>query len=401
MTAYARFLDWWRADDAGPLGVAVSGGSDSMALLLRLVRDVLPSHLKVATVNHGLRPEAQQEADFVAEFCAARSVEHQTLALTSLTYGPNLQARARDARYQALADWATGQGCRAVALGHTQTDVAETLLLRLARGSGLKGLAAMEATKHSHGTVWVRPLLDETRSTLQAELHSAGQSWCSDPSNEDPQFGRAKARQAMPALSEIGLTEDRLASTAHQFRESYAVIQAAVRDLLKSAVELDQGDVRIDPVQLGAALPEVRQRLLAELLSWVAGADYGPRLHSLKTFWADRKPATLHGVLGFLDTQGRLVLTREYNAVKTQTCPGDSIWDGRWQFAGGKPDQFIRALGKAGLLQCPDWRETGRDRRSVLATPALWQGEAVISAPLAGLEGAELRLIAAHPLENL
>ena len=121
------------------VGVAVSGGSDSVALLLALRKFLPKENLKAVTVDHGLRTEAALEAEWVGQLCSTIGVEHNILKAVDLVPGPNLQARARDVRYSLLAKW--GQSCDILCLGHSQTDVAETFLIRLARGSGVDGLA--------------------------------------------------------------------------------------------------------------------------------------------------------------------------------------------------------------------------------------------------------------------
>ena len=153
------------------LGVAVSGGGDSMACL-----DLMLWHgaelgfpVEAVTVDHGLRTGAKDEIALVAAYCAARGVPHSVLEWRWDGAG-NLQAEARSARYRLIADWAMGRGVDQVALGHTRDDVAETFLMRLARASGVDGLAAMERRFERGGVVWLRPMLALGRSDLREYL---------------------------------------------------------------------------------------------------------------------------------------------------------------------------------------------------------------------------------------
>ena len=185
--AFARALA--RAFPEAPpaaLGLAVSGGSDSMALL-RLAADWAARRrtaLQVATIDHGLRPEAADEAAMVAHAARALGLPHTVLRWDWDRHG-NLQDAARRARFRLLADWARAGGLAAVLLGHTRNDQAETLLMRLARGSGVDGLAAMAEERVAHGARFLRPLLEVERYALRQVLRGAGQTWADDPTNDD------------------------------------------------------------------------------------------------------------------------------------------------------------------------------------------------------------------------
>jgi len=180
----------------GPLGVAISGGGDSTALLLLL--HAARRAVLAVTVDHGLRPESAAEAAAVGALCAARGIPHDTLVWAEGPESGNLQARARQARRRLIADWARGRGIGDVALGHTLDDQAETVLLRLARGSGVDGLAAMAAVAEGDGVRWHRPLLGIGRGALRDWLRGEGVAWIDDPSNEDPRFDRVRVRAASP-----------------------------------------------------------------------------------------------------------------------------------------------------------------------------------------------------------
>ena len=142
---------------------------------------------------------------------------------------PNLQARARTVRYELLAGW--GRECDIVCLGHSQTDVAETFLMRLARGSGADGLSSMPA-RWSVGEInWARPLMNFTREDLKAYLVDQSQEWCEDPSNNDANFTRVQMRQAQPILDSLGLTTKRLAKTAKRMLKVREALDAALVSL--------------------------------------------------------------------------------------------------------------------------------------------------------------------------
>ena len=183
-------------------GVAVSGGGDSVALLL-LARDWAARAgraVEAVTVDHGLRPGSAGEAAEVAALCARIGVPHDVLAWRGWDGNGNLQDNARRARRSLIADWARSRDVGAVALGHTLDDQAETLVMRLARGSGVDGLAAMAAESRAEGIVWLRPMLGLRRADLRAWLMAEGVGWAEDPSNEDEGFARVRVRRALDVL---------------------------------------------------------------------------------------------------------------------------------------------------------------------------------------------------------
>ncbi|WP_424969143.1 tRNA lysidine(34) synthetase TilS [Dinoroseobacter sp. S76] len=372
--------------EARRIGIAVSGGGDSMALLhlasgWGAARGV---SIHAATVDHGLRAEAAAEQAHVAASCAALDLPHRPLRWTGWDGQGNLQASAREARIALLADWARAEALDAVCLGHTQDDQAETLLLRLMRGSGVDGLAAMSARRQRAGVLWLRPLLDQQRETLRDYLRAERVAWCEDPSNTDERFDRVRVRRAIDMLD---LDTARLAQTADAMRRAQdALGQRAAEVVTAGHVRFDWGEVLMDHARLAALDAETRLRLLAEAVRWVSGTAYRPRLSSLETTWARlaEGPATLQGCL-FTPERADLRISREVSAVADLRGPIAEPWDGRWQFAwpensAPRPAAEVRSLGAEGLKQVgrpPD----GPPFASLCATPAIWQDDRVLAVP--------------------
>ena len=188
----------WPEDEreGRPLGLAVSGGPDSLALLL-LAAEALPGQIAVASIDHGLRPEAAGEVALVGRIAGERGIPFAALKV-SLAPG-NLQAEARAARYAALSRWADEVGLGAIATAHHADDQAETLLMRLNRGSGLAGLAGVRPRGRIEGseTLLLRPLLGWRKAELAAVVTEAGITPAEDPSNTNPAFDRARLRAAL------------------------------------------------------------------------------------------------------------------------------------------------------------------------------------------------------------
>lgn len=396
--------EWADALPPGVVGVAVSGGGDSVALLM-LLRESGARELAAVTVDHSLRPESVAEAQAVARLCSRISVPHTILHWENLTTSGNLQSAARDARQRLIGEWAAGRGIASVALGHTLDDQAETFLLRLARGSGIDGLSAMIKLRRQGGLLWVRPLLGARRHALRDFLTNEEVTWADDPSNEDQRFDRVRARAVLPLLAPLGLGPERLAATAEAMGRARIALKAATASLAADALEEGQaGDLSLDPGPILKAPEEISLRLLGGALTWVAGARYGPRLGPLKDVLAAviaggvGHGRTIHGCV-LRERNGRVVILREPAHAAPPVPLASSRWDGRWEVSGSSvADAEIGALGAEGLAALGDWRATGLAREALLTTPAIRQAGRLLAAPvIRPVPGLRVRRIAALP----
>jgi len=403
--------------DAAPppvLGVAVSGGGDSVALL-HLLNDYARSGgiaLRAATVDHGLRPEAAREAAMVAGQCRALGVPHDTLRWTGWDYSGNLQNEARMARYRLLADWARGQGIGAVCIGHTADDLAETFVMRLGRRAGVDGLSAMPAVFDRHGMRWHRPLLNARRANLRAHLTQRGVTWVDDPSNEDDSFARVRIRKALAVLTDLGVDSAALADVSRHLADARTALDAQMFAAARAHAHVQCGAVAMDWQALCDLPTEPRRRLLTHTITWINGATYAPRSSAVAevlTALDGAGAATVQGCELRLK-RDKLWIYRELQAVRAVDAPVDELWDGRWRLepCGDAPapdtQTTIRALGAEGLRSFADWRDLGVPRGVLLASPAVWQGAVLVAAPLVGrsqnwqavLERGEDAFFAAH-----
>jgi tRNA(Ile)-lysidine synthase len=376
------------AAPAGPLAVAASGGSDSTALLLLLRGYAWDAGrpLLAVTVDHGLRPESAAEAAAVARLCSTHGIDHSTLRWRRAG-GGNLQAAAREARRRLIAAWAAERGLLAVALGHTRDDQAETVLMRLARGSGVDGLAGMAATSRFGGVTWLRPLLGVRRAALRAWLEAQGAGWIEDPSNADAAFQRVRARRALAALAPLGLDAEGLAATAERMADARAALEAQARALAAEAVVAGPaGDLLLRPDLILPAPREIGLRLLAWATMWVSGATYRPRLERLRALY-DRlraegvgRGATLHGCV-LRETKGRVAVRREPSRTAPPVPADARVWDARWRLVVGATDGLlIGAAGDRALALRPTWRASGVARETLATTPALWRADGTLAA---------------------
>lgn len=367
------------------IGIAVSGGGDSLALLhyLRDAPGWSGVHLEAATVDHGLRSEAAQEAAFVAETCAQLGIAHTTLQWRDWDGDGNLQARARDARYALLAEWAQDHGCDAVAVGHSSDDQAETVLMNFARGSGVSGLRGMPRGFEQGGMRFIRPLIGVSRAALRGFLKEREQEWIEDPSNEDLRFTRVKARRLLDEAGELGLSPERLLDTAQRMADAEEVLVERAAQLL-ATLEIHAGDVLLREGDFRSAPRDTRHRALAAVLCVLSGNPYRPRFRPLATL-ADALDGVLHGCR-VTSSAGTVRVAREASAAANCMMSPGETWDRRFRvFGPNLPGDEVRAMGRAAFESLPEARDKTIPRSSLAASPAVWRNGDMIAAPLAGI----------------
>ncbi|HEX8699451.1 MAG TPA: tRNA lysidine(34) synthetase TilS [Myxococcaceae bacterium] len=274
--------------------LAVSGGADSTALLVGTarVRAELGLTVEVATLDHGLRPEAAQEARDVGRLAARYGLMCHVRSL-GLQAGAGMEARAREARYAALEALRLEYGLAAVATAHTASDQAETVLMRLARGTSLRGAAGILPQR---GSV-VRPLLECTREQVEAFLREQGQGFVVDPMNADRELFRARVRHdVLPVLSRAAgyAVTERLASFARLAAEDDALL-SELADAAWRRLALADGS--LDAVGLRALEPPLKRRVLARLLAQAGAVVDEATLGRVLEAVAQGRPATLSGGL--------------------------------------------------------------------------------------------------------
>jgi tRNA(Ile)-lysidine synthase len=260
------FADW----KAAPAVVlAVSGGPDSLALMwlaARWRRSLTRGPRLIAvTVDHGLRPEAAREARDVKRLARTLDLSHRTLRWTGTKPKTGLQAAARAARYRLLAQAARASGATHILTAHTRDDQAETLLMRMLRGSGIAGLAAMARETEREGVWLARPLLDTPKSQLVATLAKAKIAFADDPTNRDLHYTRPRLRALMPALAEEGGDSRNLARLALRLARANAAIEVLVDGAERYLALTDRHDASrfgFDADAFAGLAEEVRLRLL-------------------------------------------------------------------------------------------------------------------------------------------
>jgi tRNA(Ile)-lysidine synthase len=244
----------------GRLGIAVSGGPDSMALL-SLAAIAFPGRVSAATVDHGLRPESAEEARMVADYCSAHSIAHSIRAPAAPING-SLQASARAARYALLGEWRIANGIDWILTAHHADDQLETVVMRLNRASGVRGLAAIRARQ---GHV-LRPLLGVRRCDLLEWVTRHHIPFVQDPSNENPAYDRARLRAAM--AGQDWLHPIAAAQSAQLLADADDALEWMTQSL--ASTRLCQADDASWVLDVSGVPDELRWRLLHRALECIA-----------------------------------------------------------------------------------------------------------------------------------
>ncbi len=370
---------------ADRVAVAVSGGADSMALLL-LLKEWGQAALVALTVDHGLREGSAVESAKVKEWCTVEGIFHEILVWEGEKPTSNIHELAREARYSLMTAYCTSQNIPQLFLGHHLQDQAETFLIRLARGSGVHGLKGMAAIRDQNGILLCRPLLKVPPERLKATLTAREKSWIDDPSNHNPKYTRTKMRQLLGILRDSGVSVERISHAMDNLSRSDAALEHyALRHLRATARAHAQGYVHISLSNFLKSPQEITLRCLRSLLMAVSGNTKPPRLENLleleKTLQKPFVKRTLHGCLLFL-TGDTLTLCREPAACTKNTLKGaETLWDGRFLLNGTVEN--IKPLGTLGWQQINNTK-MGEALRPLphpvrLTTPCVWDNDTVVS----------------------
>ncbi|ODT77527.1 MAG: tRNA lysidine(34) synthetase TilS [Pelagibacterium sp. SCN 64-44] len=350
----AEGLDGLFADVAGAktIALAVSGGADSLALMLLAGRWAKTSadapKLIVYSVDHGLRPEAADEVAMVLETAAGLGLAARGLVWSGEKPETGVQEAARVARYRLMGAAMTEDGAEILLTAHHRQDQAETILMRLAHGSGLEGLKGMGRFSRVEGVPLHRPLLGIEPGALRDIVMAAGLTPAEDPSNDDPSYERVRWRQFLPQLAEMGLDSAALAQFGARMADADAAIAQMAEACFGEIVTLDGfGAARIAPEPFAGLGSAIATRLLARVLRIVGGRQKPHALGQVEKLRADIAsggPARAVTVLGCVIRRrdGALVVAREPGRAlppdRALPAGGELLWDGRFRIANGSDD---------------------------------------------------------------
>ena len=414
-----------------PMAVAVSGGADSMALMhitqraLQLVPPQLsPSdrpRLMVLTVDHDLRSGSAEDAAWVAFQAEAAGLPCRILRWEGEKPAQGIQAAARAARYRLMHEALIEEARpydklqRLLLTAHHQEDQAETFLMRLARGSGIDGLSAMQSRAllrtpptpegaYAARLELRRPLLDLPKSRLMATLREAGLTWREDPSNDRDDFERVRVRKALASLSDLGIDGAAIVRSAARLSRARSAILRQTAEAVRAHVDWHDGQFGAIPVGTFNDLPEeIAVRILKQLIGAYGGEAPEPRLSEIEGLvdriratigraWPTRA-ATLGGCRLDWRPGGDLRVWREAGRIalpEMQILPGakSAVWDRRFEI--GVPEDMgevleVRALGSAGWKalrsELPSLGKLRLPPGAAATLPACWRANSLIAVP--------------------
>ncbi|MCP5085100.1 MAG: tRNA lysidine(34) synthetase TilS [Alphaproteobacteria bacterium] len=374
-----------------PIALAVSGGADSIALMLAASRLLPSGNLTVLSVDHGLRAAAAGEAAQVAGWAKAAGLRHVTLRWQEAKPETGIQAAAREARYQLMTGWCMANDVAHLVTAHNLDDQAETVLMRLKRGSGVDGLAGMAKQSWRSGVQLLRPLLDVPHDVLVASLQQAAHPWIEDPSNTDEQYERIQVRNSAETLNALGLSNDKLVATARRMSRAREALEQATRQLLATCADVSEyGFCQLRAAALGGAADELAIRALSRCIQAVGGGAWPPSDEPLERVldWVrtGTPDATTLGGCRLVLRGEHVLVARELGRIterRVNLSGGERLmWDGRFQIAakGQGPELQVGPLAKEG------WADLKAERPDLPAfvgqtLPAIRRGQQIIAVP--------------------
>jgi len=367
--------------------VAVSGGADSLALCL-MAKDWAEKNnrkLVALTVDHGLRKESADECKWVAATLSTYNIPHHILPWLGVKPTQGLQAKARQERYRLIETWCVSHGVKDVLLGHHLNDQAETFMMRLARGSGVDGLSAMQAETPFGRIRLLRPLLETPKAELVEYLTARDQDWIEDPSNQNLDFDRVKWRKVMDDLDALGLSPKRLAQTAQNMQRARYSLEKNVKTWLAAHAHVyKEGYIQLSHTALRGDDEEVILRGLARIGQAVGGDIYPPRLEKLMRLHkklCDEFEGTLMGCRWIIQKDS-ILICRE---VRSLDLP-ETLY--HLEGEGALQGVNVQMLGEKGWCKVKARQENVTDctlpKPVIYALPALWDKEGVLVVPHLG-----------------
>ena len=372
------------------IAVAVSGGVDSIALVLLLQGWCATKgvNLVALTVDHGLRPESVNEAEFVQKFMHEKGIEHHILKINWPHEKPTkaVQEKARSERYENLLSWCYDRHISCLFLGHHLNDQAETYLIRLRNNSSIIGLAGMRLVTNRQRCIIVRPLLPIEKDKIVATANNLKATWVDDPSNKNPNFERVFWRNFIEGES-INSTFLAMLDSVRNAYEGWIA-----RYLEKYSYQSDLGYIKLEKSKFDLLPQNFKDILLSYILRAYGTKDYPPKSATVKLICSalsanDFSAKTAHG-LRIAKSGGFYVFTREHKAITEEVDlesikNGNFIWDNRFIVKVDKQTNgVIKRVGEDGWVQLlahnPELKKLDEPRYALWSLPALWINNEII-----------------------
>ena len=292
-------LDTILSETPKSIAVAVSGGSDSMALTL-LANEWAKKNVvefTALTVDHRLRVEAKDEAEQVSKWLAKYEIKHKTLTYQGEIPTSNIEAIAREYRYQLLCNYVKENKIDYLFIAHNMDEQTETFFLNLSQGSGVYGLCAMPKITIKNDIKIVRPMLKFTKDEIKEYLNSQNQQWIEDPSNQDDKYKRVRIRKLKSLLDDLELSNERLSKTMQNMERAKETIEFFADECIKNSVSSNGKNIIINRDKFIYYPSEIGLRVLANIIQNLSKTNYPPRFESLEMLYKKIKDASLgHGI---------------------------------------------------------------------------------------------------------
>ncbi|NCB49336.1 MAG: tRNA lysidine(34) synthetase TilS [Alphaproteobacteria bacterium] len=316
-----------------PFVAAVSGGADSLCLVFLLFEFCKKHHtpLRTVTVDHALRPESKKEALWVHELLEKKGISHTILTWTHEDITSRIEEKARENRYRLCFDFCKSHGTQALFLGHHLEDNVETFLLRLKKGSGLKGLSAMKEKVKRENIFLLRPLLSFSKEQIVKTLAPYTPSWVEDPSNKDMRYERVFLRENKENIEKMGFSYTHISKSIFHLQKAEDYLEERLSKLLSNNVLLDEkGFARLPLSFFGSLLNEEKIGLLSLLIQKIGGNLFAPKRESIERFLDNGAKKTTLGKCILVSSKGFLYIGKEPSKVEKDILVEKEIpflWD--------------------------------------------------------------------------
>lgn len=325
--------------NANRVAIAVSGGIDSMCLAYLAQKYYRELNISVygLIVDHGLRKESSQEAQWVKAFLQSKGIEAHVLTWQGSKPKSNIHHSAREARYDLLLNFCQANQIPYLLTAHNLNDQAETVMLRIFRGSGIDGISAIPQEIKRDGITIFRPLLPFSRGDIENIVNDSGWEHVNDPSNSDMRYARTQVRDILNQLPEKNIWLARLSLLAENATRVRKFLERETEQALQASVEFNKwGFATVNPDKLLSYDEEIILRVLSAILKKISGNLYPPRFKSLKRLLQaiiknDGSLTTLWGCL-IKKKNGSIIFMREQAAIEpTEVINGEIVWDNRFK----------------------------------------------------------------------
>jgi len=374
------------------LGLAVSGGSDSLAMLYICNDWALEKKVKLhcITVDHKLRSESAKEAKLVANHCSGLGINHE---IVEWKHGGNIDGNlsdlARSARYELIDKWR--KDLNFVVVGHTQNDQIETFFMNLKRGSGIEGMKGMPLSFwRPEGYYILRPLIHSSRESLQQFLQEKNITWVSDPSNLNEDFERISQRKTWEILKSKGFSESRIELSMAHMRRAHDAFKIMLPIQFRQIGKQELTDLLWDYKAFIALPEEFKLRFISSAVMWNGNLHHRPRfkavLDVLKNM--EEKKTTVLGGAIFYHHVGKIRMTTEFKSLKDSTvnCSLGSVWRNIWEVKRAIKNGYIAPIGINGNNQLSKRQRSSMPYRSRIIQPGIFLKEKLLLAPTLDVE---------------